>query len=62
MRKLIRLPLLPFGVLAELALLALGWVLTLASPIAAASVVLWAQQHLPNLDWYLGISRTAGDK
>ena len=62
MRKLIRLPLLPFGVLAELALLALGWVLALASPTAAKSLVLWAQQHLPNLDWYLGFSPTAGDK
>ncbi|MDP4032813.1 MAG: hypothetical protein Q8P60_08190 [Pseudorhodobacter sp.] len=53
MPRLLRLPLLPFAALLELALLALGWGLALASPPFAGRVVALAKR-LPDLSWYTG--------
>lgn len=53
MSRLIRLPLLPFAALLELALLVLGWGLALASPHLAGRFVALAKR-LPSLAWYTG--------
>jgi len=54
MIAVLRLPLLPFAFVAELALLVLGWILAFAWPVKAERLVQWGLLRLPGLDWYLG--------
>ena len=49
-----RLLLLPFGALAELAMLAVCWVLAAASPSTASVVMRWSVRRFPTLHWYIG--------
>lgn len=57
MVAIVRLPLLPFAIVAELVLLATGWILALANPAAAARLVRWVGERFPGRDWYLGRSQ-----
>lgn len=59
MIAVLRFPLLPFAIVLELALLALGWILTFARPVTAARLAEWVEQRFPSLDWYLGRTRVS---
>lgn len=52
--KKLRIVLLPFAVVAEVTLLALGWLLAFASPKRAETLCGWVKARLPDPAWYCG--------
>lgn len=51
----LRLILVPFGAVAELLLLAVGWSLALSGRLERSRALLeWATRNLPSMDWYVG--------
>ena len=52
---LLRIWLLPIGLIAELLLLAITALVAVVSPVRAKAIVRWALKYIPDREWYLDV-------